>query len=664
MKFLILFISIFTYFLSIFAEEKPVTTSKGLYLKTKQEIQEWKNSARYALVIGVNDYLNMNRLKFAAGDAKKMYLSLKQVGEFQEVVLMNDFQEKDSLKPYYNNIMKQYKRLIDKNPSLLLIYFSGHGFMNVKGENVVATLNSDVKQNKEVLNLTSLIKQAKDKGIGQVVFFVDACREQLEEGKKNVRKSQSFSKIREEAVNAKGWAIMVGTSPGDYSYEDNELNSGIFSHFLVEGLNGGFQKEGGLYEYLTFQDLKNYVDKKMRKYIKKSNREKQKPYIVGDFTGDFLISTRVPENSIRYEKYLIGQDRDNKYIRILYDTKQRKIEEAFFTITDAREYIKADVNGIARISFDYGKSYFKASQYNLKGEFIFEHGLSIEKNKIILKYSGGQKFYKEVYDKNLLLLNKTEYKDKADKIGTTIFIKRTGSLLYSMEESFYKDEKYTQKIVNEEGIFKIKYKFLNGNLIEKSYYDDSENFKKDKWGIAKYEYKYKEKYRILEAYYNEKNKLTPGQEGIAKYTFTYQEDKLLETRLYNEEDKLLQDEERIAIIKNTYRDKNLIDTRYFNGDGKPLENSYGYARIRYKYDSKSKRIEEKFYNRNDELIKEGIAFKRTATVLPEKNSVKPILIIRINFIPIDFSESQSIRIYTMKKEEKLKKNTTEEMELS
>ncbi|MCB1158639.1 MAG: caspase family protein, partial [Leptospiraceae bacterium] len=298
-------------------EEKPntftykpfETNAKGMAIVPAKKLGVWNQSVRVALVVGVSAYPStsgLSSLKFGAGDSKQMAEVLRQVGKFGEgniIVLNDDLGQTDaSLKPTKENILRAFKTLVDKRPEVFLFYFSGHGF-EINNENVVAPLDalmgkaSDTPQN--VLNVTKeIIEKATLKDVRQTMVFLDACRETLRAGKAGGGKSFSADFLPKSVKEGQGVGVLVGTNPGGYSYEDPDLGGGVFTHFLIKGISGEVQNRGG--EYVTFNDLKTYVEEKMKFYTRNTkDRHEQIPYFKGDLTGDFLIAVGRPDKTFR-----------------------------------------------------------------------------------------------------------------------------------------------------------------------------------------------------------------------------------------------------------------------------------------------------------------------------------------------------------------------------
>jgi uncharacterized caspase-like protein len=77
----------------------------------------------FALVIGIDDYQNLEKLKTAAGDARAIAAILHDIYGFQTQLLLNGKATREEiLKELY-----EYRRTLGKDASLL-IYYAGHGY--------------------------------------------------------------------------------------------------------------------------------------------------------------------------------------------------------------------------------------------------------------------------------------------------------------------------------------------------------------------------------------------------------------------------------------------------------------------------------------------------------------------------------------------------------
>jgi uncharacterized caspase-like protein len=128
--------------------------------------------------------------------------------------------------------------VIDPGHSSIVFFFSGHGYAQ-GSDNMLAT--SDASVNK--LAQTGLPLRAVEQALiatkaQQRMLWIDACRN---EPGKGVGDGRSFTKFQA----ASGTRILFSTKFGRVSYEDDEFQQGVFSHFLVEGLRGAAAKDDG-----------------------------------------------------------------------------------------------------------------------------------------------------------------------------------------------------------------------------------------------------------------------------------------------------------------------------------------------------------------------------------------------------------------------------------
>ena len=556
--------------------------SKGMTIATEAEIKDWQGSKRVALVVGVNGYQTLSRLNFAVGDSTKMKLSLDQVGHFDKIVLLNDEvgERKKELLPTKANIEREFNALLLEKPKMLLFYFSGHGFMNNARENIIAPIDIQYQSREKVdrfVSITSLVKQAH--GISQSIFLLDACREQLTKNTKALD-GEKFGTLPPDVENAKGVAIMMGTAPGGFSYENENLGGGIFTHFLVRALNGGVQDEGP--EYVTFGKLKEYMEKHIPEYTLKEVNKKQIPYTAGDYTGNFLLAVGRPKNEIESKivKYL-DKGKNLRLSRLLYDTEKKRIQQNFFLVSGNGSYSMSDLDGVQKMSYDYGKDSFSAKQYNLKGEMEEEY-----------LYSAASKANVQF----------TSLEDQALK--KSIFTFEDNSIVETI--SYPKQD----KTITPNRISQIVYKQNEkGFISEISHFNEEKKLTDNKHGIATIKYAYNSSgKRILAEHYTALGVLVEDKNGIARYKYEYNEqgNKTLE-EFYSAKGDLVADRiaRRKILYDNSFKDK-IKSEENFDSSGKLKEDSSGIAKTILTFDGKGNKISEEFYDAKSELKPFGI----------------------------------------------------------
>ncbi len=148
--------------------------------------------------------------------------------------------------------LQDQKTLLDGSKQATLLFaFSGHGFQSAQGKNYLMTYGATSKDYEQMaLSVDEVQALMTASGARRKLILIDACRNDPDA--KSTDTGRSFAQFQE----AEGVAILLSTRPGGFSYEDPEINHGIFTYYVLEGLRGkAAGKDGGV----TFSDLEKYV---------------------------------------------------------------------------------------------------------------------------------------------------------------------------------------------------------------------------------------------------------------------------------------------------------------------------------------------------------------------------------------------------------------------
>jgi caspase domain-containing protein len=243
---------------------------RAITIKQPNAVKELPNKGkRFALVIGVDQYADtqITTLGGASNDARSLAEALTQYAGFpsEQVTLLASDQPAER-QPTRGNILRRLSNLAAIAPpdGLLLISFSGHGIER-GGEAFLLPSDAQVSNDVDLLEQTAInVTQIKDKvskiGVGQVLVFLDACRNDPS-GRSSVDNpltpayTRGFNfDLRNREVKA--FATLYATEVGHRAYEYKEKKQGYFTWALIEALKGGASNErkevtlGGLVRYL------------------------------------------------------------------------------------------------------------------------------------------------------------------------------------------------------------------------------------------------------------------------------------------------------------------------------------------------------------------------------------------------------------------------------
>jgi len=232
-------------------------------------------STQWAVIIGVGGYEStaVPKLRYPVADADAIYQTLIASGGFKKenILLLTDKTER---KPTLRNIKWALGTFLARSAhkdDLVVIYFAGHGASEVDQRGVERDglskylvpsdadpddLYSTALPMDEMQNVLARIEAER------VTVFLDACYSGAAGGR-------TFASTKTRAVNvddiflerltrSKGRAIVTASRPSEVSVELPELGHGLFTYYLVRGLQGyadlnrdGIVSLQELYEYLT-----------------------------------------------------------------------------------------------------------------------------------------------------------------------------------------------------------------------------------------------------------------------------------------------------------------------------------------------------------------------------------------------------------------------------
>ena len=236
-----------------------------------------------AIAIGINQYRNLQHLKYAKNDAQLFRDFLLRDAGFDRVWYFADDSpdiEGVSTEPIRSNLLTVLDDLSINAPSLeidnLWFFFAGHGIQH-KANDYILMADSNPNLPEDTAVSTNLIlqnlKQSKAKN---VILFLDACRNVGRRDGRGIgdRTTADVKKISDTVC-------FFACSPHEFSHELLEYEQGIFTYALLEGL--GIQHKRATVEKLEYF-LKLRVPQ-----LAEVTKAKQNPRVVNDSADKHLI---------------------------------------------------------------------------------------------------------------------------------------------------------------------------------------------------------------------------------------------------------------------------------------------------------------------------------------------------------------------------------------
>lgn len=236
-------------------------------------IERSQNVKIYAVVVGVSRYTSMPSLKFTDDDALRFYSFLRSpegggLPDEQIAVLIDEAATREQVL----RTMRQFFLKADAN-DVVLFYFSGHGLEGCFLPSDFDGYNNKLRHDE----IKNILMQSKAK---HKLCIADACHS----GTLNYGLAakgpapvsvQKYYQAFEDSYG--GVALLMSSKAEELSLEDHGLRQGVFTYYLLRGLNGAANANSD--QIVTIRELFNYVYVKVRQYT----TNVQTPVLTGAF---------------------------------------------------------------------------------------------------------------------------------------------------------------------------------------------------------------------------------------------------------------------------------------------------------------------------------------------------------------------------------------------
>jgi hypothetical protein len=257
-----------------------------------------ETAKRYAIIVGVTTYEDdqIASLQYTKNDAIRMADLLIQKGGFDRqrvYLLVNGIREDDRLpvdamSPTRGELLHRIKYAADsaEKEDLILLFFAGHGTEVSKNPYLLTSdTKMDVLQHTavKVTDVNDLLEQSKARC---VLRIFDACRSPFGEAR-GLTGRMTDGLQTAMMKTATGWASFSSCSSGEIAHESGELEHGIFTYYLCEGLEGKAASDSG---EVSFERLVDYVKTSVGNWSDEQSQS-QTPHVQSDLSGQLILVT-------------------------------------------------------------------------------------------------------------------------------------------------------------------------------------------------------------------------------------------------------------------------------------------------------------------------------------------------------------------------------------
>ncbi len=324
----------------------PVSVGTSRRIRTKKSQQ----TTLWLLTIGVNQYLDerLPNLRYSAVDCQDLSSVLRvTTTNFpqQNIAIYNDYAAEiplrdaviDSLHYITNNVQQQ---------DTILFYFSGHGILHPDTNQAFLCLRDTSKDDLEntALAVSELLQMLSSSAAVQHLVWLDACHSggMTLRGANIVEPSLNPSQqlvevLQKNAAKSQDFYALLSCDRNQQSWEFPELGHGVFTYYLMQGLQGeaadtqGTISVDSLYRYVYYQTL-HYIDKSNQQ-LRLINQQKrgrgdkqlhseyplQTPKRIVEGVGELILGN-IPQvvESVSHKKALVvsGSNNSNKTLTL------------------------------------------------------------------------------------------------------------------------------------------------------------------------------------------------------------------------------------------------------------------------------------------------------------------------------------------------------------
>ena len=235
-----------------------------------------------AIIIGISDYKNLPKADFANDDARVFYdyalraLSIKP----ENIKLLIDSEANDV------QIVKTFKNWlpinVNKDKTDIYVFYSGHGMPSSDGKSLYLLpqgVDKDLLE-RTAINQQEIISSLQASKPKSVTMFIDSCYSGLSRtGETLLASARPISLKSKDIGYPPEFTVISASSPDQISSSSPELQHGIFSFYLMKGMEGDadINKDGKI----TAGEMQQYVSDKVQRQAMSMNR-KQEPQLIGD----------------------------------------------------------------------------------------------------------------------------------------------------------------------------------------------------------------------------------------------------------------------------------------------------------------------------------------------------------------------------------------------
>jgi hypothetical protein len=269
--------------------------AEGHSAKRMLSVEYRKRPTRvWAVIIGINRYKHLPRLRYAVNDAREFHRYLVEVNGVPREQIWLLLDDEATLDRIRSVLGTQLRRQAEKD-DMVIVFLAGHGTTerdasSLDGdglEKYILPHNADPKDlYATALPMNEIARVFQRIGSERLVFITDTCYSGASGGRTipvtGTRASLSAAFL-DRLSQGKGRVILTASDANEVSVEKDDLQHGVFTFYLLEALRGKGDLDGD--GVITLDEVYRYVSAK----VPVATGQEQHPVKKGEMTGQIVL---------------------------------------------------------------------------------------------------------------------------------------------------------------------------------------------------------------------------------------------------------------------------------------------------------------------------------------------------------------------------------------
>jgi hypothetical protein len=235
-----------------------------------------------AIIIGIQDYRRVSKADFANNDARLFYdYAIRGLGVRPENIklLLDDKADDIEILGAFKNWLPLKTR---KGQSDVYVFYSGHGYPSDDGASLYFLPHGVDRQflDRSAIKQSDIVQALQAVAPKSVTLFLDACYSgQSRTGETLLAGARPISIQPKASTFPSNFTVLSASAPEQIASSSPELKHGIFSYFLMKGMEGeADQNKDGV---ITVQEMQSYLSDSVGRKAMSLSRTQQ-PQVVGN----------------------------------------------------------------------------------------------------------------------------------------------------------------------------------------------------------------------------------------------------------------------------------------------------------------------------------------------------------------------------------------------